>query len=141
MKLYLITILLLCITSLVNSKESQIDSEFDLLTQEFFAINKTTVAGVVKGKIIKVYAGRDNWYGIRFYLDITSDTTGTNCNVAFVYSEPDPITGTAPVDLSGYKSIVSTFLSAYMSNKNVSFTVEAGRSDYCKIISGYMDNS
>ena len=139
MKLYLTTILLLCITSLVNSKESQIDSEFDLLTQEFFAVNKTTVAGLVKGEINKVHAGKDTSYGVRFYLDTTSDTTGINCDSQFVYTVPDLITEIAPVDLTGHKSIVSTFLSAYLSNKNVSFTVEAGRNGYCKIIEGHME--
>ncbi|MBL4773941.1 MAG: hypothetical protein JKX98_10215 [Alcanivoracaceae bacterium] len=139
MKLYLTAILLLSISSFINSKESQVDSEFDLLNQELLAENKVTVAGIIGGKINKVHAGSDNFYGVRFYLDITNDTTGTNCNSAFVYTAPNPITQAAPVDLSGHKSKISTFLSAYMSNKNVAFTVETGRNGYCKIVEGYMN--
>jgi hypothetical protein len=134
-----ILLILISFTSIGLAEKNNDIIDFEQLAKEA-GVSTKTVAGQVAGKIIKVMAGRDNFYGTRFYIDKTSDTTDGGCNSnSFVYTEPNPITSSAPVDLSGYQSKVSVFLSAYIANKDVSFTVEAGRNGYCKIIEGHME--
>jgi len=86
--------------------------------------------GYVEGKIKRVFAGNDNWYGVRFYLDITSNRTNGLCNPHFVFSEPE--------DLNGHKEKVAVFTTAFLSGKSVEMTVEPGRGGFCKLVEGYM---
>ncbi|HMU66142.1 MAG TPA: hypothetical protein PKE57_03285 [Cellvibrionaceae bacterium] len=87
-------------------------------------------AGSVSGTISQVMAGQDNWYGVRFYLNITNNQTNGECNPSFVYVEPEAG--------SGYQAKVSVFLAAYLAGKTVDMTVTAGRGGYCKIFEGVM---
>jgi len=84
----------------------------------------------VSGKINKIMVGNDNWYGVRFYLDITSDGTNGQCNPAFIYTEPEAN--------NGNQQKVAVFLAAYMAGKQVDFTVDVGRGGLCKLIEGSM---
>lgn len=86
------------------------------------------IAGTVSGTISSVYAGGDNWYGVRFYLNITSDQTNGECNSAFVYTEPEPD--------SGHKNKVAVFMAAYLAGKSVILNVSQGRNGYCKLVEG-----
>lgn len=87
-----------------------------------------SAAGSIQGTIKNVFAGNDNWYGVRFYMNISSDQTNGECNSAFVYTEPEPD--------SGHKNKVAIFMAAYLAGKPVEFTVAAGRNGYCKLIEG-----
>lgn len=87
-------------------------------------------AGYVEGTINQVFAGQDQWYGVRFYLNITNNQTNNECNPAFVYSEPE--TG------SGHKEKVAVFTVAYIAGKAVKMRVEPGRGGYCKLVEGGM---
>ena len=91
---------------------------------------QAATVGYVQGTITKVHAGKDGWFGVRFYLDKTSDTTNGQCNSLFVYTEPDVN--------SGHNSKVAVFTAAYLAGKSVTFSVEIGRENYCKIFEGSM---
>jgi len=75
-------------------------------------------------------AGADNWYGVRFFLNITGNNINGQCSPDFFYTEPEPD--------SGHKNMVAVFIAAYLTNKAVSFTVTKGRNGFCKIIEGYV---
>lgn len=96
----------------------------------FCAIPALSQAGYVEGTIQQVFAGEDQWYGVRFYLNITNDQTNAECNPAFVYSEPEAG--------SGHKEKVAVFTAAYLTGKTVLMTVSAGRNGYCKLREGHM---
>ena len=102
-----------------------------ILTYGFTFSSHATTFGYVTGKINKVLAGRDNFYGTRFYLNSTSDTTAGICNSVFIYMERELN--------SGFDTKLSIFLSAYMADKDVKFTVEVGRNGYNKLIEGFME--
>jgi hypothetical protein len=87
-----------------------------------------SAVGTVQGTIRAIHAGNDNWYGVRFMLNITSDQTNGECNPAFVYTEPEPD--------SGHKNKVAVFTAAYLAGKPVSFSVAAGRGGFCKLLEG-----
>jgi hypothetical protein len=97
-----------------------------------FAMGLSTYANAasVQGKIKYVFAGKDNWYGVRFGLDITNDATNGICNTAFVYTEPKPD--------NGHNQKVAIFTAAYMAGKEVLMTVIPGRNGYCELVEGYM---
>ena len=102
-----------------------------LLAVAFSVLSPTlSQAGYVEGTINQVFAGQDQWYGVRFYLNITNNQTNAECNPAFVYSEPE--TG------SGHKEKVAVFTVAYLAGKTVVMSVAAGRGGYCKLIEGSM---
>lgn len=84
--------------------------------------------GSVQGTIRNIHAGTDNWYGVRFQLNITSDQTNGECNPSFIYTEPEPD--------SGHKNKVAIFTAAYLTGKPVLFWVAAGRGGYCKLLEG-----
>ena len=84
--------------------------------------------GNIVGTVNAVMAGNDNWYGVRFYLNITNDQTLGQCNTSFVYTEPE-------LD-SGHKNKVAVFTAAYLAGKSVNFTVVSGRGGYCKLLEG-----
>lgn len=92
--------------------------------------NVVFAANSVTGKITKVFAGEDNWFGVRFYLDISSDNSNEVCNTEFVYTEPEAG--------SGHNQKVSVFLAAYMADKTVTMSVASGRNGYCKLVEGSM---
>jgi len=86
--------------------------------------------GYATGTIRNVMAGADNWYGVRFFLNISSSDINGECNHLFFYTEPEPD--------SGHKNMVAVFTAAYLTNKTVTFTVIKGRNGFCKIVEGYM---
>jgi hypothetical protein len=94
------------------------------------ASNIAFASNSITGKIAKVFAGEDDWYGVRFYLDISSDNSNGACNTDFIYTEPEPG--------SGHNQKVSVFLAAYMANKTVTMSVASGRNGYCKLVEGSM---
>lgn len=96
----------------------------------FCAIPAVSQAGYVAGTIQQVYAGPDQWFGVRFYLNITDNQTNSECNAEFVYSEPEAG--------SGHKEKVAVFTAAYLTGKTVFMTVSAGRYGYCKLMEGGM---
>ena len=104
--------------------------EFFLCSMLLCAIPGLSHAGYVEGYITQVFAGKDAWYGVRFYLNVTSNQANNECNPMFVYSEPE--TG------SGHKEKVAVFTSAYLVGKKVGLTVENGRGGFCKIVEGSM---
>ena len=89
---------------------------------------KSSYAAYVVGTINRVHAGNDNWYGVRSYLDITSDQSNGVCDTAFVYTEPKPD--------NGHNQKVAVFLAAYMAGKPVSMTIAAGRGGFCELVEG-----
>ena len=84
--------------------------------------------GSVQGTIRAIHAGNDNWYGVRFMLNITSNQTNGECNPDFIYTEPEPD--------SGHKNKVAVFTAAYLAGKPVLFWVMAGRGGFCKLVEG-----
>ncbi len=84
----------------------------------------------ITGKIEKVHAGKDDWYGVRFILNIQSIDDADICNPAFIYTEPKPN--------NGHDSKVAIFLSAYMANKDVRMLVVEGRGGYCELVEGHI---
>lgn len=95
-------------------------------------------AGYVEGTISKVFVGRDNWYGVRLYLNVTNDQSSTSpaCTLnspAFVFTEP---TGTTTA--TEHRNQVAVFLSAYLNDKSVGLTLEPGTGGNCKITEGFI---
>ena len=101
-----------------------------VLAITFSAPNAVFASNSVTGKITKVFAGLDNWYGVRFYLNISSNNSNGVCNTEFIYTEPEPG--------SGHNEKVSVFLAGYMAGKTVTLNVESGRNGYCKLVEGSM---
>jgi len=87
-------------------------------------------AASVTGKIKRVFAGSDTWYGVRFYMNITSNQASGVCKTDFIYTEPK--------DRNGHNQKVAVFIAAHMAGKNVSMTVQSGRDGYCELIEGSM---
>jgi hypothetical protein len=87
-----------------------------------------SATGSVQGTIRAIHAGNDNWYGVRFMLNITSNQTNGECNPDFIYTEPEPD--------SGHKNKVAVFTAAYLTGKPVIFYVTAGRGGFCKLLEG-----
>jgi hypothetical protein len=84
-------------------------------------------AAYVTGTIASVFAGPEQNFGVRFYINVTG---GGVCNTAFVYTEPEAG--------SGHREKVSVFTAAYLAGKTVSMTVVSGRDGYCKLVEGSM---
>ncbi len=83
----------------------------------------------VQGTISSIFAGQDDWYGVRFFLkDRVVDTTEGVCEADFIYTEPEPN--------SGHANKVAIFTMAYMLKKQVNWTVQEGRGGYCKLVEG-----
>jgi hypothetical protein len=99
-----------------------------LLASWLFVNSALAQAAWVEGTINSVFAGSDTWFGVRFYLTVTNNQTNGECNIEFVYTEPEPG--------NGHKEKVAIFTSAYLSGKAVQMTVTAGRNGYCKLIEG-----
>lgn len=101
-----------------------------LLGLAMMTVSNEAVSASVSGTIVRVHAGTDGWFGVRFYLDVSNDATGGVCNSAFVYSEPE--TG------NGHKEKVAVLLAAYLADKKVALTVGEGRNGYCKLLEGFI---
>lgn len=98
------------------------------LCAAFSSFAANSASGSVTAKITDVMAGADGWYGVRFYLKVTSNNAVNICKAEFAYTEPEPS--------SGHRNIVHVFSMAYMLGKTVHMVVVPGREGYCKIIEG-----
>jgi hypothetical protein len=99
-----------------------------LIIAAFLASQNAFAAGFMGGKITRMMAGADSWFGVRFYVAMTNNQTAGICNPEFAYTEPE--LG------SGHKDKVAVFTAAYLAGKNVLFTVAPGRNGYCRIFEG-----
>jgi len=93
-----------------------------------FNVPNAVADGYVAGTINSVFAGKDDHYGVRFYLNVTDPGPSNVCNQLFVYVEPELN--------SGAQAKIAVFMMAYAMGKPVILTTTYGRDGYCKLVEG-----